>query len=427
MMTILAGLSSLMVVVVAKVTCEAGHSEHACQVGTPHDHRMLQKVSRSIISFDAQQASQGSCTTLTPNHPFWTETKCQDVCGDASHCRAPQSRCARMCSDTCPCGGTEPTPAPPALCTTLKPNHTIWTDTKCQKVCGDANNCIAPQSRCAAKCADTCPCGDTALPTPSPSPSRPNNGGGSRCEGCKVIEVKETLCDCEISVNTWVPAEKIGTGSPIVIYFHGKGSVPLRSKPSELGDDVCLFSGHAVDGNWFDSHDAVALVSTLADVAAAEPNCDVSKGITVAGRSQGCAVQQRTLIESRDTRLAHFCCEVTQMLESQYEDGKFMQPAPGSASEGGDEWVPADPQPLKGRTLYTFLGDADSVCPAYGGEGPGGMLMNGEDSNRIWSEYLGEENVFLDIMAGMRHGDAHPLFWPKCSEAMKLPNTVYSR
>jgi len=48
--------------------------------------------------------SRATCTTLKPNNPVWTQTRCQERCGDADKCVGSRGQCAKMCSTACPCG-----------------------------------------------------------------------------------------------------------------------------------------------------------------------------------------------------------------------------------------------------------------------------------------------------------------------------------
>jgi len=119
---------------------------------------------------DAPTRVAPSCTTLKPENPLWTQTRCQTRCGNADKCRSSQSQCAKLCSGACPCGSSEPTPAPvdaptrvAPSCTTLKPENPLWTQIRCQTRCGNADNCRSSQSQCARLCSEGCECSRTRI------------------------------------------------------------------------------------------------------------------------------------------------------------------------------------------------------------------------------------------------------------------------
>jgi len=50
--------------------------------------------------------SRKTCTTLKPTNPVWTQTRCQERCGNADKCTGSRGQCGKMCSAACPCGAS---------------------------------------------------------------------------------------------------------------------------------------------------------------------------------------------------------------------------------------------------------------------------------------------------------------------------------
>jgi len=44
------------------------------------------------------------CTTLVPDNSVWTESRCQERCGAADECLSSETACAKYCSEGCRCG-----------------------------------------------------------------------------------------------------------------------------------------------------------------------------------------------------------------------------------------------------------------------------------------------------------------------------------
>merc|ERR1712176_1733204 len=45
------------------------------------------------------------CTTTKPDHKTWTQSRCQERCGNPTQCLSNEKACTKWCTSACPCGG----------------------------------------------------------------------------------------------------------------------------------------------------------------------------------------------------------------------------------------------------------------------------------------------------------------------------------
>merc|ERR1712048_345047 len=98
------------------------------------------------------------CPSWCPTNPQPWSMKCNwRACGECGDCSAPPAAAPTPSPLAPNPPSPSPLPRPPAsLCTTAKPNNAVWTESRCQERCGDANNCKS--GACARMCTG-CPCG----------------------------------------------------------------------------------------------------------------------------------------------------------------------------------------------------------------------------------------------------------------------------
>lgn len=222
-----------------------------------------------------------------------------------------------------------------------------------------------------------------------------------------------------------------GKGGPVIISLHGNGGSG-ESAPEVDVPNSCWFKPDGYVNSWNVGGEEskapdVDFISEIVNEAEGTPGCDVSKGVTVLGHSNGCALIHRLLIESHDSRLKKFGCSATTLNTFQYNElGQFQKKKAENACDGActeDDWEPVAKPPMRGRILYNMLGGSDPLVPidgGYSGVSGGVTFLPAEESIKVWKNVFdGNAAQFVDPEAG--HSIEQNSYWePKAAELIAL-------